>query len=200
MPRPDDLPASERILAAAEQCFRTYGINKTTMEDVARHGGLSRATVYRYFKDRDSLIIASIRRRASKHTNRVRRPLAEGAPFATRLEERIIDDIRRGNSDSVVQLLVSSDHAGLAYSVLGRNEDAAELTFELWEPVLTDAQSKGELRAGIDLRELASWIAHVEIMFLTQFPNDDSSESQIRSFLRQFVIPALAMPQSEHSS
>jgi AcrR family transcriptional regulator len=200
MPELDDLPASERILEAAEQCFMTYGINKTTMEDVARHGGLSRATVYRYFKDRDSLIIASIRRRAHKPTKRFRHRLEEGDSFATRLEERIVYDIRRGNSDSVVQLLISSEHAGLASSVLGQSEVAAELTFELWEPLLTDAQSTGELKAGIDLREVASWIAHLEIMFLTQFPNNDSSEPQIRSFLRQFVIPALVAPQSGGST
>jgi AcrR family transcriptional regulator len=47
----------ERILAAAYACIARYGIAKTTVEDVARESGLSRASVYRTFPGgRDELI------------------------------------------------------------------------------------------------------------------------------------------------
>jgi len=59
-----DVP--ERVLAAADECFQRYGIAKTTMEDVARAANISRATLYRYFSDRESLLTESVRRRARR--------------------------------------------------------------------------------------------------------------------------------------
>ncbi|HET6794662.1 MAG TPA: TetR/AcrR family transcriptional regulator [Acidimicrobiales bacterium] len=37
------------MLEAAYTCVAAYGIGKTTVEDVARRSGVSRATLYRYF-------------------------------------------------------------------------------------------------------------------------------------------------------
>src|SRR4051795_10447978 len=98
----------EDILRAAEQCFEKFGLAKTTMDDVARFAGLSRATVYRYFSDRDSLILAAVRRRAQLNIGRVRAELEAQKTFAERLEEGICRDVRRGQRDPVVHALVSA--------------------------------------------------------------------------------------------
>src|SRR4051812_24799591 len=37
----------KRIVDAALRCVARWGVNKTTLEDVAREAGMSRATVYR---------------------------------------------------------------------------------------------------------------------------------------------------------
>jgi AcrR family transcriptional regulator len=57
---PDD--ARERILAAAQRCIDRHGIRKTTMDDIASEVGQSRPNVYRYFADRDDLLIELITR------------------------------------------------------------------------------------------------------------------------------------------
>ena len=54
--------ASERILDAAAELFFRQGIAETSMDDVARAAGCSRATVYRYFDDREALRIAFVHR------------------------------------------------------------------------------------------------------------------------------------------
>ena len=48
----DAAELTERVLAAAGRCFQRFGIAKTTMADIAKASGVSRATVYRYFADR----------------------------------------------------------------------------------------------------------------------------------------------------
>jgi AcrR family transcriptional regulator len=50
----------EKIVEAALYVILAHGIKKTTIEDVAARCGLTRATVYRYFKDKRRLIRASI--------------------------------------------------------------------------------------------------------------------------------------------
>jgi len=45
------------ILNAAEQCFSKYGYKKTTMEDISRVVGLSKAAMYYYFKNKGEMYI-----------------------------------------------------------------------------------------------------------------------------------------------
>ncbi len=55
-----------RLLDAAEACFAQFGLRKTTMEDVARSAGMSRATVYRHFENRDDLLMSVVEREAHR--------------------------------------------------------------------------------------------------------------------------------------
>ena len=45
------------ILTAAEQCFAKYGYKKTTMKDISRMVGLSKAAMYYYFKNKGEIYI-----------------------------------------------------------------------------------------------------------------------------------------------
>lgn len=51
----------ERVIAAALSCVQRVGFTKTSIEDVARAAGYSRATVYRYFPGgRDEVFEAAV--------------------------------------------------------------------------------------------------------------------------------------------
>lgn len=45
----------EQILAAAQKRFGHYGLSKTTMNDIANDIGVSKASLYYYFKDKESI-------------------------------------------------------------------------------------------------------------------------------------------------
>jgi AcrR family transcriptional regulator len=51
-------PTQARIVKAALDLYLAHGIKKTTIEDVSERCGLTRATVYRYFKDKKDLVRA----------------------------------------------------------------------------------------------------------------------------------------------
>jgi len=46
----------EKILKGAEDLFFKYGIKNITMDEVAKHLGMSKKTIYEYFKDKDEII------------------------------------------------------------------------------------------------------------------------------------------------
>ena len=48
------------ILAAAETIFARYGFRKTTVDDIAKEAGLSRATVYLYFASKEEIAVSWI--------------------------------------------------------------------------------------------------------------------------------------------
>ena len=73
----------QRIVEAAYACVARWGLAKTTVEDVAREAGISRATVYRAFPGgRDELINAMV-----AWARRLLRPPLRAVPGRRSLEE-----------------------------------------------------------------------------------------------------------------
>jgi AcrR family transcriptional regulator len=56
----------ERIVAAALVCVARVGVGKTTLDDVAQAARCSRATVYRYFDSKESLLASVVATEAER--------------------------------------------------------------------------------------------------------------------------------------
>lgn len=50
-----DDPRQQAILEAAWKVFSTYGFRKTSMDDIARAAGVSRAAIYLHFRNKEDL-------------------------------------------------------------------------------------------------------------------------------------------------
>lgn len=113
------------------------------------------------------------------------------ATFADRIVEGIVDNIRRGMRDPMVHLLVSPAEAVLANTLLATSGKAVELTYELWEPLLLEAQSSGEMRADVDLEMLCEWISEIEMSYISTLGEDAGSLDRLRGKLHAFLVPSL---------
>ncbi|MCT4560930.1 MAG: TetR/AcrR family transcriptional regulator [Crocinitomicaceae bacterium] len=60
----------EEILIGATNVFMSYGIKSVTMDDLARELGISKKTIYLYFKDKNDLIESILNEHLSKDQNR----------------------------------------------------------------------------------------------------------------------------------
>jgi AcrR family transcriptional regulator len=56
----------EAILAAAEQLFERFGLNKTSMDEVARLAGVSKPIIYRHFENKSALFVAFLERKTQQ--------------------------------------------------------------------------------------------------------------------------------------
>ena len=45
-----------KILKGVEELVFKYGIKNITMDEISRHMGISKKTIYQYFKDKDEMI------------------------------------------------------------------------------------------------------------------------------------------------
>ncbi len=50
----------QRIIEEASELFARMGVKSTTMDDLARHMGISKRTIYENFKDKEALLVACI--------------------------------------------------------------------------------------------------------------------------------------------
>jgi len=53
----------ERIIEGGEELFLKAGIKSVTMDDIARHLGMSKKTIYQFFKDKNELVIGLVKKK-----------------------------------------------------------------------------------------------------------------------------------------
>jgi len=54
---------TERIIAGGEELFLSAGIKSVTMDDIAKHLGMSKKTIYQFFKDKNELVMALVKKK-----------------------------------------------------------------------------------------------------------------------------------------
>jgi AcrR family transcriptional regulator len=186
----DAAEARRQILAAAEIVIARYGVSKTTMDDIGKQAGVSRPTVYRYFGDRDNLLGALIERRARMLFDRARDYILGFDSFPEQLVEGLLYLIDHGRRDPIVRTLVGPEYLDVTSSIVNGSALAAQLTAEMWEPVLHRATERGEIRSDLDVMAVGEWLAVVQFILLGHHDLNGTDDPSTRLMLKMFVLPA----------
>lgn len=172
--------AAEKILDAAEELFARHGAASVGMNDIAKASGCSRATLYRYFENRDALYTAYVHR----ETHRVFRELGEQVDAADpgqRLVEGIVRALRQVRESPALSSWFAPSQRPIGGEMAERSEVIKALT-------------EAYLRAlGVDdVEKRARWLVRVMVSLLV-FPGHDEADE--RAMLEEFVLPTLALAQ-----
>jgi len=178
-----------RIVDGALRCLARQGIAKTTVDDIARSSGLSRATVYRTFPGGKEGILAAV---VETEVARLFSSLAVVMGEATDLEDVLV----AGMVESARWL---RSHGALGY--LLEHEPGAvlpRLTFGELDRVLMVA---GDLAAPFFARWLepeqasraAEWAVRIVLAYCSGPPagTDLSDAGDARALVRTFVMPGI---------
>jgi AcrR family transcriptional regulator len=181
--------ARERILAAAERCIDRHGIRKTTMDDVASEVGLSRPSVYRYFTDRDDLLIELITRHARVLLNRARKAISRQGSLPDQIVETVLYTADHGRRDPLTRHVIDPDGTSLGRRMIvsGTKEMCRA---EMWDPLLDAAVANNELPPGLSRSDIHLWLGNVTVMVMRGLEDGDGDVRRYRSILRRFVVPA----------
>lgn len=190
----DAAEARQQILAAAEKVIAQYGVSKTTMDDIGRQAGVSRPTVYRYFGDRDNLLAALIERRTRMLFDRARNYIFGFESFAEQLVEGLLYLVDHGRTDPIVRILVGPEYLGVTSPIVNGTALVAELTAEMWEPILRRAIERGQTGSDIDVLAVGQWLALVQFIMVGRRDVAGADEAGTREMLKRFVLPAFMPP------
>jgi len=79
--RPDDRP--DTLMASALKLVKQHGYRRVRLEDIAADAGVSKATVYHYFDNKDDLITRALSERVAERQAEAEAMLARSGPSAT---------------------------------------------------------------------------------------------------------------------
>jgi AcrR family transcriptional regulator len=106
-------PAGQAILDAALAEFLAYGLRRTNVDVVAKRAGVSRATLYRRFENKDVLVQAVLIRECRRFFGSIAAAV-DGLPTATeRLVEGFVVGVRYARQDPLLPRLLASDPEAL---------------------------------------------------------------------------------------
>jgi AcrR family transcriptional regulator len=183
--------ARERILAAAERCIDRHGIRKTTMDDIASEVGLSRPSVYRYFADRDDLLIELNIRHARALLDRAHKSISRQGTLPDQIIESILYIADHCRRDPLTRHVIDPDGTNLGRRMIASGTSAL-LRAELWDPYLDTALANNELPRGLPRSDIYLWLGNVATMVMRGIEDGDGDLKRYRSILRRFAAPAFA--------
>jgi len=191
----DALAARDRLLDAAEACIERFGLAKTTVEDIATAAKVSRATIYRYFDNRDELVLAVVLRSLEQSGEGDLSTFFVEADtpdrFGDALVEAMVHLLDRLRHDPKLEVLLNRDTAGVSASISGASEALFAFVLDDWRPLMTAAQADGLIRADLEVDELSEWLLRAIVSLLTvEGPRHHSAQDE-RRLLATFVVPAM---------
>jgi AcrR family transcriptional regulator len=170
------------------RCVARYGVSKTTLDDVAKEAGCSRATIYRYFPGKSRLLEAAV----AAEVAALARHLKVIADAADSLEQAVIAIVTDGSRRIV-------EHDALQFVLRCEPEVLLPyLTFTAGDRFLADAGAIVAHALGSHLTperaaRAGEWIARVAFAYLTPTgsPVDMTDEHDVGELVRTFVMPGL---------
>jgi len=184
-------PVRERLLDSAEECLQQFGPQKTSMEDVARVAGMSRATVYRYFENRDALLLGVASRQASALATESLAYLAQFDDISDWLVEGLLYTLREIPERPVFASLVTSLDSRAASKLLLGSSGMIEIGVNVLRPMFAIAKEQGVLREDLDLDLLIEWLLRVLWTYLNAPSQVVADEDGMRRLFRMMLLPAV---------
>lgn len=184
-------PVRERLLDAAEGCLTQFGPQKTSMEDVARAAGMSRATVYRYFENRDALLLGVASRQSANLAADAISYLSRFDNISDWLVEGLLFTLRELPKRPVFASLVTSLDSRASGSLFLGSTGLIQIGVNVLRPMFANAKEQGLLRDDIDLDMLIEWLLRVLWTYLNAPSQAAADEEGMRKLFHMMLIPAV---------
>ena len=184
-------PVRERLLDAAEGCLEQFGPQKTSMEDVARAAGMSRATVYRYFENRDALLLGVASRQSSALAAEAINYLGQFNTISDWMVEGLLFTLRELPHRPVFASLVTSLDSSASGSLFLGSTGLVQIGVNVLQPIFANAKAQGLLRDDVDPEMLVEWLLRVLWTYLNAPSQVATDEEGMRKLFRMMLIPAV---------
>lgn len=183
-------PMVSRILDAAEQSIRRFGIRRMSMGEVARIGKLSRGSIYRHFGDKDALVEGVFRRLQQGFLNRTEALLEKQTTLVDKLTESVVHG-RQDINEGIFASLAETEPETVATMFLDVGFYQRSVAF--WPPHIEMAMARGEISPDVDIALATDFIMRLAVS-LVIFPDMGkplASRRAIKSYLRQVIDSGL---------
>jgi AcrR family transcriptional regulator len=161
------------------------------MEDVARAAGMSRATVYRYFENRDALLLGVASRQSSALAAEAINYLAQFNTISDWMVEGLLFTLREIPRRPVFASLVTSLDSRASGSLFLGSTGLVQIGVNVLQPMFANAKAQGLLRDDVDPEMLVEWLLRMLWTYLNAPSQVATDEEGMRKLFRMMLIPAV---------
>jgi len=183
----------QRIVEAAYACVARHGVAKTTVEDVAREAGMSRATVYRTFPGgRDEVINATVAWATLDFFARLYERIRGAESLEEVMERGIMFAHRSIVEHEVLQRVMQTEPDKLLPILTVESIRIREGIVTVLSPYL---QERG-LAVGVDLHDAADFLARMVLSYISAPGRWDLDDpNQVARLVRSELLAGMVIPE-----
>ncbi len=178
-----------RVVDATLRCIARWGVAKTTLDDVAREAGWSRATVYRLFPGGKDAVLETV---VEVELSRLFAALDDRLTAATDLEDLLV----AGMSETGARI---TRHPALGFLVAHEPEVILpQISFARAERVLTRAATfaspyLARWLGPEEANRVGEWVTRIVISYAASPSEgvDIADPASVRRLVRSFVLPGI---------
>ena len=182
----------DRILDAATKLMSTIGIRRTTMADVARAAGVSRATLYRRFPNIEALAAQVTTREFAEIL--AAGPQPDGASIRESSIATFVHLVRSVRDHPLLRRIVELDPEFLIPYLLHRTGRTSRAQLQIIESAIVAGQQDGTVRGG-DPRRLATTMLQMAWSFALTGPvfagpdKADELDAELGDVMERYLRP-----------
>ncbi|MFI8006326.1 TetR/AcrR family transcriptional regulator [Streptomyces sp. NPDC086010] len=184
---------NEQILDAAREQFVTFGLRRSTVDDVAKRAKVSRVTVYRRIGSKDDLVSACLLREYRRFVADVDEAVASLPTIEDRLVAGFVAVLKHIREHPLVGGLLRLEPETLLPFLTLESGPAFLAMREYLADRLRHAQ-RAEGRPETDPTPVAELMVRITVSFLLNpvscFELDD--DEQVGAFARRYLVPLLS--------
>jgi AcrR family transcriptional regulator len=173
--------AADRILDAAEELYTQRDQASVGMNEIARAAGCSRATLYRYFENREALQTAYVHRETRRLGRAIRNQIDGIEDPRERLIASIAATLRMVRDSPALASWFAVTRPPLGGELAGQSEVITALAAAFVNSLGPEDPAVVERRA--------RWVVRV-LTSLLMYPGRDDDEE--RAMIEEFVVPIIA--------
>jgi AcrR family transcriptional regulator len=170
--------AADRILDAAEELFTRHDPGSVGMNAIAKAAGCSRATLYRYFENREALRTAYVNRETYRLFDAIKEKISGITEPRERLTAGVVTTLRLVRESPALSSWFAITQPPIGGELAEQSDVITALAAAFVNSLGADDQTVAESRA--------RWLVRV-ITSLLIFPGRDVADEQ--AMIEEFVVP-----------
>jgi len=183
---PDPLSLRDRLLAATYQCVMRFGLGKTTIEDVVKESGLSRATIYRQFPGgRDELLLETVGWELANYFNALADHVRDAPDLEQLFEQGLVFAHRSVTEHLVLRKILDTEPERLLPLLTVESAKTLPFIADFLHPYLVREAEQGRLRPDVEIDRAAEYLARAILSLINAAGRWDLDDpAQVRELVR----------------
>jgi AcrR family transcriptional regulator len=191
--------ARERIVDAAETAITRWGLARTRIDDIAEEARCGRSTIYRYFANRENVIVQVLLRRGRVFADVLLQSVDDIADPSDKIVEGVVLALKQIRDDELLSSIFTAEVLPSAERLAEAAEPLFELATRVWVQLLrSDPRLAGSLRPDVSPERAAEWILRIMLSYLAVPLRNRNGARTLRRDLRLLLLPALVATKGEN--
>jgi AcrR family transcriptional regulator len=193
----DPLSLRDRLLEATYRCVERFGLGKTTIEDVVKESGVSRATIYRQFAGgRDELMLETVGWELNNYFSRLADHVRDAPSLPELLRRGLAFAHRSVAEHAVLRKMMETEPERLLPLLTTESANTLPFIADFLLPYLRREADAGRLRPGVDIDRAAEYLAR-SILSLIGAPGrwDLDDPDQVADLVEVELLGGITAPQ-----